>query len=63
MTISMTEKQLKKLVDTAVIGVLKNLGFDEKGNRVNSPSARHFTPYFRHFQRLSNLPVTLWWPT
>lgn len=41
MTISLNEKQLKKIVNTAVMGVLKDLKFEENGGGVNSPSARH----------------------
>lgn len=42
----MTEKQLKKLVNTAVIGVLNDLGLSGKGNGLNSPSARHLNSLF-----------------
>lgn len=48
MTISMSEIQLKKIVNTAVADVLSSFGFDKKKDRLNSPSARHyaFNPVF-----------------
>ena len=42
MTISLNEKQLKKLVNTAVMGILKGISFEKNSRGVNSPSARHF---------------------
>jgi len=41
MTISITERELKKLVNTALVGVLNDLGLKKKEKRLNSPSARH----------------------
>lgn len=37
----MTQRELKKLVNTAVIGILNDLGLNKKEKRLNSPSARH----------------------
>lgn len=57
MTISLNEKQLKKLVNTAVMGILKGISFEKNSRGVNSPSARHKskkTPQIHTSKKIKN---------